>query len=273
MPITWPVQVNGSWGDTMCCPVLASPPHAVLGKDCVKLDMEIKLPHMELLLPQAEPKKPPKKTTQKSDLSGVLTTKRSPEPVYFQAFDCIGIHAFLSSGECGKIIDAAEKQGFSVQRRHQMQNMHWADIVDPLFAEAIWRQCGLDQLLQNMVVDGMVPCGLNDVIRIQKYAPGGMLGRHIDQHVKRVDGRTSLYSLRVFLNGDGKFQGGLSAFHVPFRAEPVVFEPEAGMALMYPQGELCTVQEECEVVSGNKYVLRADILFQSRGRGAAAAAR
>lgn len=46
---------------------------------------------------------------------------------------------------------------------------------------------------------------------------------------------------------DEAFEGGLSAFHVAFRPKPVVFEPEAGLALIYPQGEFCQVQEELEV--------------------------
>ena len=33
---------------------------------------------------------------------------------------------------------------------------------------------------------------------------------------------------------------------MPFQ-DPVVFEPMTGLALLYPQGELCTPQEEAEV--------------------------
>lgn len=89
-------------------------------------------------------------------------------------------------------------------------------------------------------VDGMVACGLNDVVRIQKYSAGGVLGRHVDQCVRRADGRISQYSLRVFLNGcDGRegFQGGLSVFHVSGRPDPIALEPEGGLALLYPQGD------------------------------------
>ena len=43
---------------------------------------------------------------------------------------------------------------------------------------------------------------------------------------------------------------------------PVIFEPELGLALLYPQGEFGQVREEMEVTAGCKYVLRADVLFQ-----------
>jgi hypothetical protein len=254
---------------TNTCPLLAAPAHAVLGQDSIKIDMEIKLPQVEIALPkpeatpEAKVKKPPKKQQRSSQLSGVFECARVPEPVYFQSFDCVGFLNFFKPAECLRIIDHAEGQGFTVQRRHRLLNLQWADIVDPFFAEALWQQCGLQHFLANVVIDGMRPCGLNDVIRIQKYSPGSVFGRHTDQHVKRVDGRISRYSLRVFLNGraEGDFDGGLSAFHVPFRPEPVVIEPETGLALLYPQGEQCTVQEETELLAGCKYILRADILF------------
>lgn len=197
-----------------------------------------------------------------SQSSIVLRTRRLPQPVYFQSFDCVGIPGFLMREECQRIIDAAEEQRFTVQRRHRLLNLQWTDIVDPFFAEGLWQKCGLEWFFRKLTVDGMVACGLNDVIRIQKYVPGSVFGRHIDQHVQRVDGRVSKYSLRVYLNSqEDEFEGGLSTFHVPFRPDPIAFEPELGLALLYPQGEFCTTQEENEVIAGCKYLLRADVLF------------
>ncbi|CAE7223361.1 FAM32A, partial [Symbiodinium pilosum] len=189
-----------------------------------------------------------------SILSSVFSEQKYPEPVYFQSVDCVGIPNFLSHKECAKVVEFAESQGFSLQNRHRVLNMMWTDLIDPFLAEALWEVCGLSWFLRNLSIDGQVPCGLNDVIRIQKYGPGGLFGRHTDQPVKRADGRTSKYSLRVFLNSSAskEFEGGLSAFHVAFRPKPVVFEPEEGLALIYPQGEFCQVQEEMEVHNGKK---------------------
>jgi len=256
-----------------CVPHLEIPQNFWLpGSDNIRIDMEIKLPRMEIQLPpppprpervKAAPKQTVKARTQGSRLSGVFEYIKELEPVYFQSFDCVGVPNFFTPGECHRIIDHAESQGFSVQRRHRLLNLQWADIIDPFFAKAVWHECGLDEFFRNIVIDGMLPSGLNDVIRIQKYVPGSVFGRHTDQHVKRRDGQVSKYSLRVYLNGkEGEFEGGLSSFHVPFRLEPVVIEPELGMALLYPQGDLCTLQEETEVLEGCKYVLRADVLFR-----------
>jgi len=239
---------------------MSVPMHAQIGKDSLRIDMEIKFPQKEK---KVKKNNIVEKKVFGSIISNIFTEQKYPEPVYFQNVDCVGIPNLFTRYECKSVIDFAEAQGFSLQNRHRMLNMMWSDIVDPFLAQSIWELCGLGWFLKNMVVDGQVPCGINDVIRVQKFGQGGLFGRHTDQQVKRADGRISKYSLRVFLNcsEDKEFEGGLSAFHVPFRPEPVVFEPELGLALLYPQGEFCNVQEETEVLFGCKYVLRADILF------------
>jgi len=253
---TWsPNTQQDDGGGRNICHALTN---AKMGKDTIKIDMEIKFPRKD-----AAKKKVVEKQSQGSLLSGIFTEQKFPEPMYFQNVDCVGLPDLLSPKECRLIIDFAEAQGFSVQQRQRVLNLMWTDVVDPYFAEALWQLCGLGWFLRTISIDGMVPCGLNDVIRIQKYVQGSLFGRHTDQHVRREDGRVSKYSLRIFLNGrdQDEFEGGLSVFHVPFRQDPVIFEPEAGLALLYPQGELCTVQEETEVLFGYKYVLRADVLF------------
>lgn len=234
---------------------------AKMGKDTIKIEMEIKFPKKE------KKKEIVEKKAQGSILSGIFAEQKFPEPVYFQNVDCVALPHFFSPKECAQIIDFAESQGFHTQHRHRVLNLSWTDLIDPYFGESVWTLCGLGWFLRTITIDGMVPCGLNDVVRVQKYVQGNLFGRHIDQNVVRADQKVSKYSLRVFLNGsDDEFEGGMSIFHVPFRDDPVVFEPETGMALLYPQGNMCTVQEEAEVVFGCKYVLRADILFCSRAR-------
>jgi len=227
------------------------------GKDTIMINMEIKFPQKE-----KKEKKEKKKQKVGSILSGMFGEQKFPEPLYFQNVDCVAVPFFLSKKECQQIIDFAEAAEFRNQHRYRAMNLSWVDVVDPYFSEAMYTKCGLGWFLRSIVVDGMVAVGLNDVIRIHKYVQGNLFGRHIDQVVQRADGKVSRYSLRVFLNGsDGEFEGGGSVFHIPFRADPVIFEPETGLALIYPQGDQCTVQEEAEVHFGCKYVLRADVLF------------
>ncbi|CAE8601312.1 unnamed protein product [Polarella glacialis] len=196
----------------------------------------------------------------RSVLSALFQEQQFPEPFYYRNVDCVGVRQLMTPEECTGIIDFVEAKGFNRQWRPRLLDNFICDVVDEDFAGALWGLCGLGWLLRTVKVDGLVPCGVNEVIRVQKYVEGCFFGRHTDRPIHREDGlRTSKYSLRVFLNAD--FTGGLSAFHVPFQSDPVVFEPAAGMALLYPQGELCTLQEETEVSHGCKYMLRADVLF------------
>lgn len=208
---------------------------------------------------------PPPVVPSRSLFADVFEDQRFPEPMYFQSMDCVGLPDFFSSRECRRLIKLAEAQGSFTHHRQRVMDLQWADVVDPHFSEAIWRTCGLGWFLRAIVVDGMVPCALNEVIRIHKYEEGSFFGRHTDQPVRRDDGRMSKYSLRVFLNGVDRqeFEGGQSVFHTPLRPDPVVCDAETGLALLYPQGEVCTVQEEMQVQCGVKYMLRADILFSS----------
>jgi len=235
-----------------------------LSNDLVRIDMDIRFPAKEADALADDKNKIERLLREPiSVLSSIFVEQKFPEPEYFQNVDCVGLPDFFTPEESKRMIDFAEGQGFHHHRRERVMDVLWVDLVDPSLAEAIWTRCGLGWFLRTIHIDGMVPCGLNDVIRIQKYRPGGFLGKHTDQYVKRSDGKVSRYSLRVFLNGVGEdaFEGGMSIFHVPFRPDPVEFTPRAGLALLYPQGELCTCQEEAEVTAKHKYVLRADVLF------------
>uniref|UniRef100_A0A0G4FCI4 Prolyl 4-hydroxylase alpha subunit domain-containing protein n=1 Tax=Chromera velia CCMP2878 TaxID=1169474 RepID=A0A0G4FCI4_9ALVE len=200
--------------------------------------------------------------TQPSALSVIFQEQKYPEPVYYQNIDAVAIPKFFSKWECQRLITFVEEAGFDVHQNECSIKCCWRDIVDKSFAKALWHICGLQWFMRGIRIKGMVPVGVNDVVRFVKYTKGGRFGRHIDQEVRRLDGRISVYSLRVFLNGsDREFDGGSSVFHMPFRADPVCVEAETGLALLYPQGEMCTVQEEAEVTWGCKHVLRADVLF------------
>eukprot|EP00435_Cladocopium_sp_Y103_P034293 s1325_g8.t2 len=203
-----------------------------------------------------------------SKLSLIFEGNRFPEPVHYRNVDCMGIPSLLSPQECKKIIDFAESSmSFRDHYRSRVVDMSYVDFIDPCFANAFW-SAGLGWLLRTMKLEGdLVPCGINEVIRIQKFVQGGYVSLHSDRPINLSDGRVSKYSLRIFLNSGSNsdvsdstdFEGGVSIFHVPFK-EPVIFTACTGMALFYPQGELCTPQEESEVTFGTKYVLRADVL-------------
>jgi len=239
----------------------------------VTVSHDVKREGMEITMvieaPKAvRPEKRRPRPKQLSKLSLIFEENRFPEPLHYRNVDCMGIPSLLTPQECRKIIDFAESSAsFRDHFRSRVVDMLYFDFMDPSFTEALWR-AGLGWLLRTMKVDDMVPCGLNEVIRIQKFVQGGHVSLHSDRPIRLADGRVSKYSLRIFLNSganpdisESDFEGGLSIFHVPFK-DPVIFHASTGLALLYPQGELCTPQEESVVTFGTKYVLRADLLFR-----------
>lgn len=164
------------------------PLQAHVNKDSLRIDMEIKFPKKEK---KAQKKLENRTSFTGSTLSSVFSEQKYPEPVYFQSVDCVGIPNFFSHQECTKIIDFAEMQGFSLQNRHRVLNMMWTDLIDPFLAEALWEVCGLSWFLRSLSIDGQVPCGLNDVIRIQKYGPVWALTASLPRVVCLADTRTN----------------------------------------------------------------------------------
>jgi len=227
--------------------------HIIKKKDTVLVNVEIKLP------PKKKKPKPPSKVA--TFMSALFNEERRPTPLYYEHVDAVAVPGFLTPKECKQLIAQVEANPWK-RYPHKVMNFEYQDIVDPYLGSALWSVCGLAWFMSGCAFDGLVPAGLNDVIRIQKYSRGQRFARHVDQTVERADGKASRYSLRIFLN-DG-FDGGSSKFWLPGRTSPIVFAPEVGLALVYPQGDQCTPQEESEILTGCKYVLRADILFEPR---------
>ena len=133
---------------------------------------------VEMVIERPEKGPPPRRQPQ-SELGLLLREQRFPEPQYFTNVDCMSIPGLLSLKECLGIISIAESYAFRQQFRMNVQDVQCLDIMDPDFAQALWN-CGLGWVLRAVTVDGMVPCGLNDVIRIQRFVAGGHLSNHID---------------------------------------------------------------------------------------------
>ncbi|CAO3599580.1 unnamed protein product [Absidia cylindrospora] len=123
------------------------------------------------------------------------------------------------------------------------------------------------------------PCGLNSNLRIYRYRPGQRFEAHYDDSVKdTVTGHWTDWTLLIYLNGgndddkDDGLEGGETVFYkediggnkkkkrVPKR-DPLVVQPEEGLALLHRHGQHCLLHEALEVTRGNKWVLRSDVLI------------
>jgi len=104
-------------------------------------------------------------------------------------------------------------------------------------------------------LSGLQLAGANPRLRVYRYRPGEHHGAHWDTVVELDGGVRSLLTLVFYLN-DG-FEGGATEFPELRRT----IAPTRGRALLFQHRVL---HEACEVMHGEKLVLRTDVLYSSR---------
>jgi hypothetical protein len=101
---------------------------------------------------------------------------------------------------------------------------------------------------------------LNPQLRIYRYQKGHYFGKHYDESVKSLGGKTK-WTLLIYLTGDDEFVGGGTIFHPDRPQKPLNVHPSKGMALLHKHGDDCLIHEAELVKSGVKWVLRSDVVF------------
>ena len=169
------------------------------------------------------------------------------------------IEDFLSATECDELIEKANEIGFEeakVQvgegKQSMMKNVRNNERIlypDPQLAEDLWQRA------RPFVVPAMdlyTACGLNDMFRFYKYAPGQRFKMHRDGSYVRNDMECSFYTFLIYLNDD--FKGGETEFQ-----DIITINPKKGSLLIFHhplrhEGKL--------LLSGFKYALRSDIMYK-----------
>ncbi len=144
-------------------------------------------------------------------------------------------------------------------------------VDDPAFANRLWEASGLKYLVEmnedETTFDGKV-LGLNPNIRVYRYRPGQFFDRHYDESNKlqfgegKVPAKTT-WTLLIYLT---TCEGGETAFYPEALKKggrppnPIVVPLETGMALLHKHGDDCLFHEGKEVRSGEKWVLRSDLV-------------
>ena len=171
------------------------------------------------------------------------------------------IHDFLSADECAAHILAAETVGFrtapinssaGVVMREDVRNNERVMLDDIDLADRLYDRA---RPLLPPTWGRYVVCGLNERFRFYRYTSGQRFAPHIDGCFARPNGEESLLTFMVYLNDD--FEGGTTNFLE--ERPPLVVQPERGMALVFAHQQL---HEGAAVVSGQKYVLRSDVMYR-----------
>ena len=166
------------------------------------------------------------------------------------------IDNFLALDECTALIALAERDGFSTamvransgtKAMPTIRNNERAEFESPAWVSL------LQERLQQMDLprlDGASPCGLPAALRFYKYTAGQRFKMHKDGPWSE-NGMQSKLTFLVYLNE--AFSGGETDFR-DFKVAP-----KTGMALLFVHA---TWHEGCAVTSGEKYVLRSDVLYR-----------
>ncbi|KAI8336865.1 hypothetical protein EDC96DRAFT_523849 [Choanephora cucurbitarum] len=172
-------------------------------------------------------------------------------PNYFSEKECQSVIRYFETHLPLQETKGKPKRGYAF-RNNDRQSME-----NPSVAQALWK--GMSLVVQNSrMAKTKTPQGLNSNIRIYRYRPGHSFGPHYDESVQ--DSLSHLWTdwtLLIYLNEDMK--GGETVFYRD-RQDPIVVQPKRGMALFHRHGTHCLLHEAKEVIDGNKWVLRSDVL-------------
>ncbi|MEP4036327.1 2OG-Fe(II) oxygenase [Pseudophaeobacter sp.] len=176
---------------------------------------------------------------------------------------------FLSEDFCKQMILRASDIGFEeatisteygVRMVPEIRNNDRVIIDDPSLAQALWQDAAA---MFSRPFKGSKAIGLNERLRIYRYHPGHFFDWHQDGEYSPAENTVSRFTMMVYLN-DG-FEGGGTSFadiFSPFRFEDFVVKPETGKALIFHHP---LSHRGDQVLSGVKYVLRTDVMFEASG--------
>lgn len=167
------------------------------------------------------------------------------------------IDNFLSKTECQDLLQISEELGYlpatintdrGQKRVTGIRNNERVFYESSVLAKRLWSKISpyIPQSYGNSQA-----IGLNELFRFYRYRPGQLFKKHRDESFIRNESEASYYTFMVYLN-DG-FTGGQTTF------ESQTIEPKCGKALIF-RHEL--EHEGSEVLTGEKYVLRSDIMYK-----------
>lgn len=102
---------------------------------------------------------------------------------------------------------------------------------------------------------------LNDRIRVCRYLPGQYFNKHLDGVHFRSKNLQSKLTFMVYLNNSKEYEGGRTLFFNSKEDDTIIqsFLPEEGDLIIFDHNLWHSGEE---VLSGEKYILRSDILYR-----------
>lgn len=183
--------------------------------------------------------------------------------------NAFSISNFLNVEECQKLVEISEKLGFeSVEWEYDPSYRDYDRFVglSPSLSEILWSR--VNSFLRMTDIRDIRPFGLetdgiwtsdkiNECIRFTRYSKNHHLHAHKDGSFVWTNDNRIIYTLMIYLN-DKEFEEGDTVL-VDENGVSETVRPELGKCLIFNHD---VVHEGTKLVTGRKYILRRDIMFQ-----------
>ena len=169
----------------------------------------------------------------------------------------ITVDNFWSAQKCDEFITKSEAIGYEPalvqtesgpKRVDGVRNNQRILFTDESLAKDIW--IALKDYAPKQIGNSF-SIGLNEMFRFYKYEAGQEFRKHRDQSYIRNEYEASYFTFMIYLNDT--YEGGETTFN------DLVIYPQKGMALIFFHD---LEHEGNKIVSGEKYVLRTDIMYR-----------
>ena len=177
------------------------------------------------------------------------------------------VPGFLSADECRQLRAAVDTVGLNAASLTDLRPRKDEAYLD---RESLAFECAalsrkLWERLEAVVpaIPGRRAVGLSEKLRYYIYRRGQRFDAHVDVSNRGVrPGEATEYTLLVYLNGqECGLQGGDTVFFANKRTELCRVEPQTGLMLLHAHGNRCLLHAGDAVRKGEKYVLRADVMY------------
>ncbi|EFC40555.1 predicted protein [Naegleria gruberi] len=192
---------------------------------------------------------------------------------------CIYIGSLLSRTECSDLIDSTSRLGYAeIDKEYpkEYRNSERVLVKSKKLADMIWSR--IVPFLKKSDIDGVkpygfdndgcwVPCGINEVLRFNKYSRGTFFKPHTDAQFVRNDNEKSIFTVLVYLSDSSAATTLLKKVGEKIEDDSISFDFKKLASIKPTEGSVAIFNHDLyhdgqKLYYGSKYVVRSEIIFK-----------